>query len=232
MARRRQWNGFMAGAVTGVAAAFAALALINTAGRARHSQIVRLQKSLQIGRPVEEVFNSWADLDTLARCSPMIHSVRRQGSQSHWVVEIEGRRFEWDAEVEQFIPNQAIGWKSSSGPKHTGRITFSPLGDNTQVNVTMNYAPRRALLRPFVRSMSGRIENHIEQALRDFKAALENKGQEQTIRSGSAATRLDPTASSSRATGTFGAVSEGIGQTQHTRFSGPSDYTSPPEKKS
>lgn len=152
--------------------------IINLAGRNRYSGIVRLQKTLQIGRPVEQVFNSWAELERLPQWSSIVQTIRRNGDRSHWVVDVGGKRLEWDAEVEQFIPNQAIGWKSLNGPKHTGRISFSPVGNDTLVNVTMNYAPPSRLLRPFVESNAGRIEEYLDQVLREFKQALEGKGAE------------------------------------------------------
>lgn len=226
----RKTNAFVSGAAIGVAGAFGALALINILGRKRYSRIVRLQKTLQIGRPVGEVFNAWADLDRIAQASPIVYSISQRGNRSHWAVDIEGRRFEWDAEIEQFIPNQAIGWKSVSGPKHTGRISFSQLGDDTLINVTMNYAPPSRLLRPFSESMSERLERYIDQVLRDFKATLENKGQEQAIRSSSI--RLDPAAASSRATGTFGTVRKDLDRTQHTRFGEPEIFIDITERKS
>lgn len=223
----RQSNAFIAGAALGVAGAFGALVLVNVLGRNRYSRIVRLEKSLQIGRPIEEVFSAWADLDRIAQWSPIVQSISQRGDRSHWVVNIEGRRFEWDANIEQFIPNEAIGWKSVSGPKHTGRVSFSRIGNDTIIHVTMNYAPPSRLLRPFVGSASERIKGYMEQVLRDFKASLENKGQQQAIGS----TGFDQTATS-RATGTFGTQNEGIGQHDRTRFGVPEPLPNITERKS
>jgi uncharacterized membrane protein len=188
---------------------------------------------LQIGRPVQEVFESWAHLDRLPQWSPAIRSISHSGDHSHWIAEIGGKQIEWDAEVEQFIPNQAIGWKSLNGPKHTGRITFSPLGNDTVVNVTMNYAPPLSLLRPFVEGpIRNNVEGYLDQVLRDFKAALEGKGQEsQQTDTGTYASR----GQGSRATGTFGAAPSNIGETHHTRFGGSAsapETTRPSESKS
>ncbi len=215
MARRRYWSGFTAGVAAGVGAAAGTLMLVNLVGRSRYGGIVRLQKTLQIGRPVEEVFRSWAELERLPQWSSIVQSVRKDGDRSHWVAQIAGKRLEWDAQVEQFIPNQAIGWKSLNGPKHTGRISFSPLGNDTLVNVTMNYAPPSRLLRPFVESNTGRIEEYLDQVLREFKQALEGTGE--TEASGT-----------SFGTGTYGTGT-------NTRFGGPPnplEYTRPPESKS
>ncbi len=85
-------------------------------------------------------------------------------------------QIEWESEIEQFIPNQAIGWKSVTGPKHSGRATFSPIENDTVVNVTMNFLPPLRFLR--LAPLRDKIQQHFEQVLRDFKASLEGKGQE------------------------------------------------------
>lgn len=231
----KHWRGFAAGAAAGAGVSFGSVALVNALFRRR--RIIRLEKSIQIGRPQPEVFRAWAEMDRLPRWSSCVEEIRSQGERSHWKVNVDGRRLEWDSEIEQFIPNQAIGWKSLNGPKHTGRITFSAIGDDTQVQVTMNYAPPTRWLVPFSRNAAGYLERYIEQALRDFKAGMEGKIREGTMsvtRDG-CDTAGPGTAMSqtevSRATGTFGpdpipAVVDKFGNRVN-----PVEYTSPPEAK-
>ena len=54
-------------------------------------------------------------------------------------------------------------------------MTFAPIGDDTLVHVTMNYAPPVRALRPFLAPMSGHMEGLIEKVLRDFKASVESR---------------------------------------------------------
>lgn len=171
MEPKRFWSGFAAG----TCAALGALWACDRLGRGGRSRIVRLEKSVQIGRPVNEVFERWQRWEDLSEYSSIIRSVKRQGELWHWHISIEGREFEWDAELTQVIPNQSIGWKSVSGTKHSGRVTFSPMGNDTLVHVQMNYAPPMRALRPMAGAVSGRLEGYIEQALRDFKANMEAK---------------------------------------------------------
>jgi hypothetical protein len=147
-------------------------------------------------------------------------------------VNVGGKTIEWHAITEQFIHNQAIGWKSVSGPKHTGRVSFSPIDDNTLVHVAMNYAPPARLLRPFLSSMTGHMEGLIEKVLRDFKASVETRarGTEGSVRTGvmhpGPGARLDEIPR----TGTFGAEPTKV----EPRFGGtvnPVDYTTPPDAK-
>ncbi len=231
---RRYWRGFAAGAATGAGLTFGSVALAGALIRGK-SRIVRLEKSLQIGRPVAEVFERWANVDRLPEWSDCVEEVFSNGNCSHWVVKLDGRTVEWDAEIEQLLPNQAIGWKSVNGPKHTGRMTFAPIGNDTLVQITMNYAPPSRLVSPFAANLSEFMEKYIEQVLRDFKASLEGKGQEgvtPATRAGSE--RLGPGKSGwnselTRATGTYGETTESkepLGSRAN-----PVEFTSPPEAK-
>ena len=227
----------------GTAAGAGVLLALNSFGRRRHANVMRLEKSVQIGRSVDEVYRAWSALDALPGMSHIIQRIRHDGDRSHWVITMDGKTMEWDAVVEQRIPNQAIGWKSVSGPKHTGRIHFAPIGNDTLVHIVMNYAPPgNAWTRPFVQPLEGHIEQYIEQVLRDFKACLEENCDEGQQFGGLSA-RLGPTAVSNpktqqeRATGTFG-VPAGRGErttnplgVEPTPNPNPVDYTRPPEAK-
>jgi uncharacterized membrane protein len=233
MSRRRQARrGFGLGLAAGIGVATAVWLVPELVGRARNSHIVRLQKNIQIGAPVEDVFERWTNLQNLPRVSEDVRDVRTRGSLSHWKVGLGGGNLEWDAEIEQVIPNQSIGWKSVTGPKHTGRITFSPIGHDTLVQITMNYAPPLRILRPFVAPMTGRIEGVIERVLRDFKASMEGRG---PGRQRMPSQGVGPGASMSqsniaRATGTSNINPETV-----DRFGSradPVEYTRPPNAKS
>ena len=71
------------------------------------------------------------------------------------------------------IFNESIGWKSVSGPRHSGRISFSPLGDQTVVHVMMSYAPRAAMANSLA-AIETNLEQWIERGLREFKASVED----------------------------------------------------------
>lgn len=219
MEKKEFWGGFAAGAAAVIGGAW----IYGLAGRGGRSHIVRLEKSVQIGRPVEEVFESWSDLESLPRFTSLLRNVHRNGDRSYWIAEVAGRPVEWEAEMEQVIPNQAIGWKSVGGTKHSGRVTFAPLADQTLVHVQMNYAPSPWILRPVVAMMVGQLEGYIEQALRDVKSALEaGRGKKRPTEP---VVEMEP----SQATGTYGPTAS------NPRFGTPTipvEFTRPPEAKS
>jgi uncharacterized membrane protein len=173
------WGGFAAGAAIGTGAAVAAYMIANLAGK-HSSRVVRLEDSVQIGRHVEDVFRAWTDLEALPDYMEFVNRVRKYGNVSEWDVTVDGKDFKWKAETTQTVPNESIGWKSISGPKHTGRITFAPLGEDTMVHVTMNYVPGGGFLSKLVSPFEDHIESYINQSLREFKAALEGDAGQKT----------------------------------------------------
>jgi uncharacterized membrane protein len=221
--QRDFWIGFTWGAAAAIGGAL-------VAGRFRRggaSRILRLEKSLQIARPPAEVFDVWSDFEELAKYTDSLESVRSSGHRSHWRASVRGRQLEWTAELTQLIPNQAIGWKSVNGPKHSGRVTFSPLGNDTLVHVQMNYMPPARILRLALSPLSGEIEGYIEQALRDVKAGLEK-------RPVGAATEKHRQDALGRSTGTYGPGPGLVAEQQNPKFGAPStpvEYTAPPEAK-
>lgn len=210
MARRSSfWKPFAMGAAAGTGA----MLLPQLVGRAGATRVVRLEKSIQIGRPVEEVFEAWTDWERLPRLTDNTTEIRHYGDRTHWRVEVNGQWLEWDALTEQRIPNQAIAWKSIRGLKHTGRVTFSPLERDTLVLVTMNYVPPSRFLRPFVSSFAGHLEALIEKVLRDFKASVENRQQETKTGVRGSSEKIGPGFATPELakTGTFGDESHSIG---------------------
>ncbi|HET7750687.1 MAG TPA: SRPBCC family protein, partial [Terriglobales bacterium] len=91
MARRnRFWKGFGMGVAAGAGDTVGVLLGLNYVGRAGHRRVVRLEKSIQIAAPVEDVFRAWLDMERLPQFTDVIEQVRRDGDRSHWTVNIDG----------------------------------------------------------------------------------------------------------------------------------------------
>ena len=203
MARDDFRKGFFSGIGAGVAVGAGIVLAAQSFRPGRRSRVLRIEKSIQIGAPVSEVFGAWADLASLPQRITTVRSVTRSGDRFRWEVEVAGQSFAWDAVVTQFIPLQALGWKSLSGPKHSGRISFAPLREDTLLHVQMNYAPPLGRASAIMAPVEEQLASYVEHALHEFKASIEKGSGEQ------------------QATGTYG--------TQGARFGGmaPVDFTEP-----
>jgi uncharacterized membrane protein len=221
MARETFWPGFAAGIAAGALVGVGGVLAFKRRSSESDRRVVRLEKSVNIGRPVQAVFAAWSNVERLPQWINFVRRVERFGTHSRWLVNIDGRDFEWDAQITQVVPNESIGWKSLSGPKHTGRISFSPLGDQTIVHVLMNYAPPLGALGSAF-PMDSHLEQWIERGLRDFKSAMERETGQRTGTTGSRLAREETSFNSS--TGPVGTPGE------HSA-PGTVRYTRPPEAK-
>jgi uncharacterized membrane protein len=107
---------------------------------------IDLQKTIEIGAPVEEVFRFWARWDNFPRWMSHVRSVRTAGdTRSHWVVDgPAGVPVEFDTIVTEFVPNEVIAWKSEpeAAIRNAGRVRFQPTPNGgTRVEIRFTYNP-------------------------------------------------------------------------------------------
>lgn len=214
------WSAFTAGAAFGALAMTGVLSYKRSGGDGR---VIHIERSVNIGRPIEALFSAWLNVERMPQLIGSIRKVERFGAGSRWLANVDGRDFEWDAQITQLIFNESIGWKSVNGPKHSGRISFSPLGDQTVVHVMMSYAPRVERAAPGV-GAGINLEHWIDRGLREFKASMEDDS-----------LRREPLAR----TGTTGAEVESswntttgpVGTPGKPTAPGTVSYTRPPKEK-
>lgn len=173
MAKSGNWPAFTAGAAFGALAMAGVLSYKRAADTTNESDVVHIERSINIGRPIEALFSAWLNLERMPQLISVVRKVERFGAGSRWIANLDGRDFEWDAQITQLIFNESIGWKSVNGPTHSGRLSFSPLGDQTVLHVMMSYVPRGGRLAT-VTSISANLEQWIERGLREFKASMED----------------------------------------------------------
>jgi len=86
-------NGFFSGVGAGFALGVGAFAALQAFRPGRSPRVLRIEKSLQIGAPVSEVFGAWADLSRLSQRISTIKSVIRSGDRFRWEIELAGQTF-------------------------------------------------------------------------------------------------------------------------------------------
>jgi len=180
MAREGFWSGFVGGIAIGTLAGMGGVLAFRRLSGRTDSHILRLEKSINIGRPLESVFAAWANIERLPQYISFIKRVERLGARTRWWINMDGKEFAWNSQITQLVPQQSIGWKSRGRRRHTGRISFAPLGNQTVVHVVMNYAPPLGGLGSLL-PIDQHLENWIEQGLREFKAGLEGREKNQGV---------------------------------------------------
>jgi uncharacterized membrane protein len=193
--RRKRFRGLLlpiAGslisrAVTGRCAVNRALGRNSALGEERTSPVaslgrgegIRVEQSVTIGRPREEIYRFWRNFENLPRFMDHLESVRVLDEQrSHWVAKgPAGSRVEWDAEIHNEIPDELIAWRSLPGAEvdHAGSVHFTPAQDEgTEVRVILRYDPPAGKLGAAVARLFGEEPSRqVAEDLRRFKQVME-----------------------------------------------------------
>jgi uncharacterized membrane protein len=140
----------------------------------------KVEKSVTINRPAEELFRFWRNFENLPRFMNHLESVRvTEGGRSHWVAKAPaGTSVEWDAEIYNEKENELIAWRTleNADVDSAGSVRFEPAagGRGTVVRVVLKYDPPGGKLGSLVARLFGENpEQQIDEDLRRFKQLME-----------------------------------------------------------
>jgi uncharacterized membrane protein len=146
----------------------------------RRGEGLKVEKSVTVSRPAEEVYRFWRNFENLPRFMDHLESVTViDETQSRWVAKAPaGTRVEWDATIHNEIEDELIAWRSLPGAdvNNAGSVHFTPVGDgsSTEVLVVLSYEPPAGKLGAAVAKLLGEEPSkQVEDDLRRFKQVME-----------------------------------------------------------
>jgi uncharacterized membrane protein len=141
---------------------------------------VKVEHSIAVNLPAEQLFSFWRDVENLPRVMRHVKRVEAIDRQrSHWVAEGPlGASVEWEAEIFNERDNELIAWRSLPGGdiETAGSVHFQPLGEGrgTAINVSMKYNPPGGKIGAAVASLLGSgLSRQIKDDLQRFKSVME-----------------------------------------------------------
>src|SRR5438046_1293073 len=102
-----------------------------------------IEKTITVDAPLHKVYNQWTQFEEFHRFMEGVEQVKQlDNKRLHWVAQLAGKHKEWDAEIFEQVPDQRIAWRSTTGARNSGIVSFAPLADNrTEVCLRLNYDP-------------------------------------------------------------------------------------------
>jgi uncharacterized membrane protein len=137
-----------------------------------------VEESIEVNVPVSMAYNQWTQFEQFPQFMDSVREVRQQGDRHlHWRAEIGGVEKEWDAEITEQIPDERIAWRSTSGVRNAGVVTFHKISDaSTKIMLQMEYDPQS--FSEQAGDALGIVRREAKGNLERFKALLESRGQE------------------------------------------------------
>lgn len=138
----------------------------------------QVERTIEVSVPVGTAYNQWTQFEEFPKFMEGVHSVRQLDDRHlEWKAEVGGRDKEWQAEIQEQVPDKHIIWRSTDGSTNAGIVRFEPLDTTTtRVALQMSYDPEG-----FAESIGdalGFMERRIAGDLVRFKEFIEDRGTE------------------------------------------------------
>ena len=144
------------------------------------SRTIHVRKAITIGKPAEELYRFWRNLENLPRVMRYLESVRKiDDRRSHWTAKAPfNRTVEWDAEITEDQANRRLAWRSLPGADvdNEGSVEFerAPGGRGTVVHVELRYDPPGGVVGATIAKLFGKEPSQqVQEDLRAFKQVME-----------------------------------------------------------
>jgi uncharacterized membrane protein len=136
-----------------------------------------VETSVEVDVSVRTAYDQWTQFEEFPRFMDSVQHVHQvDDTHLHWKAKVGGKTKEWNAEITEQIPDQRIAWRSTSGPRSMGVVTFDKIAEGrTRVTLRMVYTPES--LGERIGDAMGAMRLEAERNLHNFKKLVESRGQ-------------------------------------------------------
>ena len=138
----------------------------------------KIEESIDVNVPMETAYNQWTQFEEFPRFMEGIESVKQIDDKTlEWHANIAGNDEKWTAEIDEQVPNERIAWRSTSGVRNDGIVTFTNVDDNTtRVTLSMDWEPYGVV--QHAGDALGFDDRRVKGDLERFKEFIESRGKE------------------------------------------------------
>jgi uncharacterized membrane protein len=138
----------------------------------------RVEKSIEAKVPIHTAYNQWTQFEEFPRFVESVKEVRQiDDTHLHWRARFGGRETEWDAVINEQVPDERIAWHSTNGAENAGTVVFHRLTDNkTRITLQLGIDPEG-----FVENIGdklGFVSHQVDSDLEHFRDFVEDQGTE------------------------------------------------------
>jgi uncharacterized membrane protein len=133
-------------------------------------------KSVDVDVPIDTVYNQWTQFESFPHFLGGVEQISQLDDRhTHWKVNINGIKREFDAEITEQHPEERVAWKSVDGTTHAGVVTFHKLApQQTRVTVQLDWEPQNAVEQAGAKL--GVDDRQVQADLERFKKFIEERG--------------------------------------------------------
>ena len=134
-----------------------------------------VEDTIEVDVPVRTAYNQFTQFEEFPQFMESVISIQQiDDTHLQWRARVAGKEESWQSEITFQVPDKRIAWRSTSGPEHSGVVTFQPVSnDRTRVTLRMSYRPPGLL--ETVGDALGAVKLELGRNLQNFKRFIEGR---------------------------------------------------------
>jgi ribosome-associated toxin RatA of RatAB toxin-antitoxin module len=136
-----------------------------------------VQQAIEVSAPLHTVYEQLAAFENYPRFMSGVHEVTPIGvDQTHWIMDVEGKRREFDCQITERSMDERVSWATTEGPLLAETLTLRPLGE-TRTQIVAQLEADIAFLMPSDRHGQASLTRRLKDDLTNFKSLVEGRRQ-------------------------------------------------------
>lgn len=133
-----------------------------------------ITKSIDVAVPVRTAYDQWTQFEEFPRFMDGVEGVKQlDDKRLHWRATVGGKLKEWDAEIFEQRPDEIIAWRTTTGAKNAGSVSFQPIDKGTKVGLMLDYEPEGVVEK--TGDALGVLDRQVQSSLDRFKKFIESR---------------------------------------------------------
>jgi len=135
-----------------------------------------VEHTIEVDVPVRVAYDQWTQFEDFPKFMEGVESVVQKDDKTlEWHAEIAGQDKTWTAEIVEQTPDQRVAWRSTSGAKNAGVVSFQGSGANaTRVTLQLEADPEGPV--ETAGDALGFLDRRVKEDLDRFKEFIEGRG--------------------------------------------------------
>jgi uncharacterized membrane protein len=133
----------------------------------------RVRQAIEISAPLHTVYEQLTTFENYPRFMTGVEQVTPIGDHwTHWVMDLDGKRREFDAEITELAFDKRVSWSTTDGPRLAETLTMRPL-DEAHTQLVAQLEADIAFLMPSDRHGQETLNRRLKADLTAFKGMVE-----------------------------------------------------------
>jgi hypothetical protein len=133
-----------------------------------------VQQAIEVSAPLHAVYEELAAFENYPRFMSGVHEVTAVGTdRTHWIMDVDGKRREFDAQITERSVDKRVSWSTMEGPRLAETITLRPLGE-AKTQIVAQLEADIAFLMPSDRHGQASLTKRLKDDLTTFKGLVES----------------------------------------------------------